>query len=58
MADNDKQYFQWLDIPNGSGGKDRKWAKDAEARAAIEKIDPSSNVASVDTCMSIIGELI
>jgi hypothetical protein len=56
MADN-KQHFQWLDIPNPQGGKDRKWAKDAEARASIaqlasEKADKSDmlhpvNVASL-----------
>lgn len=38
MADNKKQYFQWLDIPNGSGGSDRKWAKDAEAQAGIAQV--------------------
>lgn len=37
MADN-KQYFQWIDIPNQQGGKDRKWAKDAEARASIAQL--------------------
>ena len=57
MADN-KNYFSFLDIPNGSGSTERWYTKDAEARAAIEELDPSSNIASVDTCMDIIGELV
>jgi len=32
MADNTKQEFQWLDIPDGSGGFERKYVKDVEAR--------------------------
>ena len=57
MADTDtKQDFQWLDIPDGNGGTERKWCKDAEARAAIAAL-PSTTVASVETCRSIVTEL-
>lgn len=45
MADN-KQNFQWLDIPNGRGGYDRKWAKDAEARAGIAQV---ASAIGIDT---------
>ena len=54
MAENTKQEFQGLDIPNGNGGVDRKWCKDAEARAAIDEL-PSA--ASIATCEAIIDEL-
>ena len=55
MADNTKQEFQWLDIPDGNGGFERKYVKDAEARAAIANL-PSA--ASIQTCQDIIDELI
>jgi hypothetical protein len=55
MADNIKQDFQYFDIPDGQGGYERKWCKDAEARAAIEAIPEPASVA---TCESIIDELI
>ncbi len=50
MADNEvKNYFSFLDIPDGSGGTERWHAKDAEAQAAIqviereiEELDPAS----------------
>ena len=57
MADNTKQEFQWLDIPDGNGGYERKYVKDAEARAAIAELDPAS-AASTQTCEDIIDELI
>jgi hypothetical protein len=50
-----KRDFQWLDIPDGNGGYERKWCKDAEARAAIEQLP---QYASATTCESIIDELI
>jgi hypothetical protein len=50
-----KKYAQWIDIPDGKGGYERKWCKDAEARAAIEAIPEPASVA---TCESIIDELI
>ena len=53
MADT-KLDFQWFDIPDGKGGYERKWCKDAEARAAIENLP---GYASVATCESIIDEL-
>lgn len=34
MADN-RNYFEFIDIPDGSGGTDRRYIKDAEAQAAI-----------------------
>ena len=54
MADNTKHEFQWFDIPDGNGGLERKYVKDAEARAAIEALP---TYASVATCKSIIDEL-
>ena len=57
MADNTKQEFQWLDIPDGSGGLARKYVKDAEARAAIAQLDPTS-AATPQECAAIINELI
>ena len=38
---NEKQYAQYLDIPNGSGGTDRTWFKDAEAQQDIADIKGS-----------------
>lgn len=35
MAENDKQYFQWIDLPDGAGGNTRKYVKDAEAQEAL-----------------------
>ena len=57
MADNNKNYFEFLDIPDDSGSTERWYAADAEARAAIEQMDPAS-AASVQTCEDIISELI
>ena len=54
MADENKNYFEFLDIPDGSGNTERWYATDAEARAAIEALP---NYASVATCESIIDEL-
>jgi hypothetical protein len=56
MADNIKQDFQYFDIPDGQGGYERKWCKDAEARAAIEELEPPT-YASTQTCEDIISEL-
>ena len=56
MADT-KLDFQWFDIPDGKGGYERKWCKDAEARAAIAALNPEQ-AASVETCESIIDELV
>ena len=42
MADNIKQEFSYLDIPDGNGGTERWYCEDAEARAAIEILDPAS----------------
>ena len=30
-----KKYAQWIEIPDGEGGAERKWLKDAEAQAAL-----------------------
>ena len=63
MADNNKTHADWLDIPDGSGGTQRTWFRDADARAAIEEIeeeistlDPAT-YASAQTCEDIISEL-
>ena len=56
MADGNKNYFEFLDIPDGSGGTERWYANDAEARAAIAQLDPAQ-YASAATCESIIDEL-
>ena len=45
---NDNNYFEFLDIPDGSGGTERWYAKDAEARAAIEQLDPASVIEVSD----------
>ena len=34
----DKNYFEFLDIPDGSGGSDRWHVKDAEAQASIAQV--------------------
>ena len=58
MADNEeKNYFSFLDIPDGNGGTERWHAKDAEAQAAIQQLTPQTH-ASVQTCEDIIDELI
>lgn len=57
MADNIKQDFQYFDIPDGQGGYERKWCKDAEARAAIAQLDPAS-AASEATCEDIIDDIV
>lgn len=63
MADNSKKYADWIDIPDGNGGTERKYFRDAEAQAAIERLeqevsqlDPAS-AASVQTCEAIVEEL-
>ena len=53
MADNTKQEFQWLDIPDGNGGFERKYVKDAEARAAIAELEPSSAALVVCTTSTL-----
>lgn len=56
MADENKNYFEFLDIPDGSGGTERWYANDAEARAAIAGLEPPT-YASTSTCEDIISEL-
>lgn len=57
MADN-KTHADWLDIPDGSGGTQRTWFRDADARAAIDEIKGEiPSVASAETCEEIIDEL-
>lgn len=63
MADENKNYLEFLDIPSGSGSTDRWYVKDAEAQAAIadieeeiSQLDPAS-AASVETCEAIVDEL-
>jgi hypothetical protein len=57
MADNDtKQEFQYLDIPDGSGGTARWWCEDADARAAIEGMTPP-DIASVAEATAAVREL-
>ena len=55
MADN-KNYFEFLDIPDGSGNTERWYASDAEARAAIAQLDPAE-AASVAEGQQAITEL-
>ena len=54
MADNNNNYFEFLDIPDGSGSTERWYTSDAEARAAIANL-PSA--ASIQTCEDIVNEL-
>ena len=56
MADNNKNYFEFLDIPDGSGSAERWYAADAEARAAIAQLDPAE-AASVAEGQQAIAEL-
>lgn len=43
MADNEqKNYFSFLDIPDGNGGTERWHAKDAEAQAALATSVPAT----------------
>ena len=42
----DKNYFEFLDIPDGSGGSDRWHARDAEAQAGIAQV---ASAIGVDT---------
>ena len=48
MADNEKIEAGWMDFPV-SGGTQRTWFKDVEARAAIQQLDPASviNVSDI-----------
>ena len=48
-----KQEFQYLDIPDGNGGTSRWWCEDAEARAAIEELDPAEAASVADTIAAI-----
>ena len=56
MADENKNYFEFLDIPDGSGSTERWYATDAEAQAAIAQLTPPT-YASTQTCEDIISEL-
>lgn len=56
MADNNKNYFEFLDIPDGSGNTARWYATDAEAQAAIAQLEPPT-YATTQTCADIISEL-
>ena len=38
MADNEKKHADWLDIPDGNGGTERTYFRDAEARADIDDL--------------------
>ena len=52
MADNEqKNYMEFLDIPDGNGGTERWYTTDAEARAMIK---PTASVAEISAAM---GEL-
>ena len=63
MADEQKNYFEFLDILDGSGGSNRWYATDAEAQAAIAEIEEEistldpAQYASVQTCQDIVSEL-
>jgi hypothetical protein len=54
MADEQNNYFEFLDIPDGNGGTERWYASDAEARAAIAQLDPASviNVSDITALTS------
>lgn len=45
MADN-KKYFEFLDIPDGSGSTDRWYATDAEAQADIQDLQAVSAITA------------
>jgi len=55
MADNEqKNYFEFIDIPDGNGGTERRYARDAEAQAAIQSLTPVeyASVAETTTAMN------
>ena len=54
MADN-KNYLEFIDIPDGNGGTVRWYSKDAEAQDSIASI--TGNVASVAESISAANEL-
>ena len=47
----DKNYFEFLDIPDGSGGSDRWHARDAEAQAGIAQV---ASAIGVDTSVEFV----
>lgn len=49
MADENKNYFEFLDIPDGSGSTERWYATDAEARAMIK---PTASVSEVTAAIN------
>jgi hypothetical protein len=49
MADNTRQEFEYLDIPDGNGGEERWWCNDSEARAMIK---PTASVAEVAAALA------
>ena len=47
MADNEeKNYFEFLDIPDGSGDTERWYATDAEAQADIQTLQAVSAITA------------
>ena len=47
MADNEeKNYFEFLDIPDGSGDTERWYATDAEAQADIQDLQAVSAITA------------
>ena len=50
----DKNYFEFLDIPDGSGGSDRWHAKDAEARESLAGI-PSTYATKDELNAAVVG---
>ena len=49
MADEQNNYFEFLDIPDGNGGTERWYASDTEARAMIK---PTASVAEVRAALA------
>jgi methyl-accepting chemotaxis protein len=56
MANETKQYAQWIDVPNQQGGSDRKWMKDAESLHFTETADPASEDV-IDEYQRLTGDL-
>ena len=60
MADT-KLDFQWFDIPDGKGGYERRWCKDAEAREDIgtlrTEVDGYITIAPLSTVDALFPEL-
>ena len=57
MADNNKNYADYMDFPDGQGGTQRTYFRDADAQAAIAQLSPAE-VASDQLCEDAADEIV